>query len=56
MGAQTLDGTATARAIKGELTERVAALAERGASEQHRRSWNLGLPGAPAQAPPTLFD
>lgn len=33
-----------------------AALAERGASEQHRRSWNLGLPGAPAQAPPTLFD
>jgi ribonuclease HII len=33
-----------------------AALTERGASEQHRRSWNLGLPGAPAQAPPTLFD
>ncbi|RUQ39555.1 ribonuclease HII, partial [Micrococcus sp. HSID17228] len=33
-----------------------AALAERGASRQHRRSWNLGLPGAPAQAPPTLFD
>ena len=34
----------------------VETLAERGASEQHRRSWNLGLPGAPAQAPPTLFD
>ncbi|KFC51981.1 hypothetical protein GY12_12560 [Micrococcus luteus] len=33
-----------------------AALAERGASEQHRRSWNLGLPGAPAEGPPTLFD
>ncbi|QWC86025.1 bifunctional methylenetetrahydrofolate dehydrogenase/methenyltetrahydrofolate cyclohydrolase [Nocardioidaceae bacterium] len=30
MTAQILDGTATAKAIKGELTERVAALASRG--------------------------
>ncbi|WP_129338299.1 bifunctional methylenetetrahydrofolate dehydrogenase/methenyltetrahydrofolate cyclohydrolase [Cellulomonas endophytica] len=30
MAAQTLDGTATAAAIKAELTQRVAALAERG--------------------------
>ena len=30
MTAQKLDGTATAKAIKGELTERVAALRERG--------------------------
>ena len=30
MTAQLLDGTATAAAIKGELRDRVAALAERG--------------------------
>src|ERR1700759_2853305 len=30
MTAQRLDGTATAKAIKGELTERVARLRERG--------------------------
>ncbi|MFJ3311969.1 ribonuclease HII [Micrococcus endophyticus] len=33
-----------------------AAILDHGAGEHHRRSWSLGLPAAPADEPPTLFD
>lgn len=33
-----------------------AAILEHGAGVHHRRSWNLGLPAAGADEPPTLFD
>ena len=47
MTAQILDGTATAAAIKAELTQRVAALAARGVTHvlwDRRRDWGIPWP------------